>query len=185
MLFRSNTCTVTVRGFVTSITSANESVDIQKIEPGQEFELNFNIDNFKNIGKGLISLTGQLEYDTNILEKISITGQNGWELDKNSFNEQNFKLVIDNEDFVTEGSTMFTVKFKVKDTITEDTQTTVKIKGVTASGGDGAIVSNDSEIEVGIQIKEEILYGDADRVQGLLVCQKKIGRASCRERVSA
>lgn len=151
----SNTCTVTVRGFVTSITSANESVDIQKIEPGQEFELNFNIDNFKNIGKGLISLTGQLEYDTNILEKISITGQNGWDLDKNSFNEQNFKLVIDNEDFVTEGSTMFTVKFKVKDTITEDTQTTVKIKGVTASGGDGAIVSNDSEIEVGIQIKEE------------------------------
>ena len=67
---------VTVRGFVTSITSENETVDLQKIEPGQEFELNFNIDTFKNIGQGLVSLTGQLEYDTNILEKISITGQN-------------------------------------------------------------------------------------------------------------
>ena len=150
----SNTCTVTVRGFATSITSANETVDIHKIEPGEEFELNFNIDNFKNIGKGLISLTGQLEYDTNILEKISITGKNGWDLDKNSFNEQNFKLAIDNEEYVTEGNTMFTVKFKAKDTITQNTKTIVKIKEVAASGGYGAILANDSELEIGIQIPE-------------------------------
>ena len=149
----SNPCTVTVRGFVTSITSTDETVDIQKIEPGQEFELNFNIDTFKNIGKGLVSLTGQLEYDSNILEKISITEQNGWDSDKNSFNEENFKFVIDNDDYVTEA--MFKVKFRAKDTITENTKTTVKIKGVTASGGYGVIISNDSEIELGIQIKEE------------------------------
>ncbi len=152
----SNICVVTVRGFVTSITSENETVDLQKIEPGQEFELNFNIDTFKNIGQGLVSLTGQLEYDTNILEKISITGQNGWESDKNSFNEENFKFVIDNEDYVTEAGAIFKVKFKVKDTITENTSTTVKIKGITASGGYGVIISNDSEIEIGVQIKEEI-----------------------------
>ena len=84
----------------------------------------------------------------------SITGQNGWDLDKNSFNEENFKLVIDNEDFVTEGSTMFTVKFKVKDTITQNTKTIVKIKEVTASGGYGAILANDSELEIGIEIPE-------------------------------
>ncbi len=152
----SNICVVTVRGFVTSITSENETIDLQKIEPGQEFELNFNIDTFKNIGQGLVSLTGQLEYDTNILEKISITGQNGWESDKNSFNKENFKFVIDNEDYVTEAGAIFKVKFKVKDTITENTSTTVKIKGITASGGYGVIISNDSEIEIGVQIKEEI-----------------------------
>lgn len=152
----SNACVVTVRGFVTSITSADETVDIQKIEPGQEFELNFNIDMFKNIGQGLISLAGQLEYDSDILEKISITEQNGWESDKNSFNEENFKFIIDNDDYVTEAGAMFKVKFKVKDTIKENTKTIVKIKGVTASGGYGVIISNDSEIEVGVQIKEEI-----------------------------
>ena len=152
----SNACVVTVRGFVTSITSTDETVDIQKVEPGQEFELNFNIDMFKNIGQGLISLAGQLEYDSDILEKISITGQNGWESDKNSFNEENFKFIIDNGDYVTEAGAMFKVKFKVKDTIKENTKTIVKIKGVTASGGYGVIISNDSEIEVGVQIKEEV-----------------------------
>ncbi len=35
--------------------------------------MNFNIDIFKNIGKGLISLTGQLEYNANVLERVSIT----------------------------------------------------------------------------------------------------------------
>ena len=152
----SNACVVTVRGFVTSITSTDETVDIQKVEPGQEFELNFNIDMFKNIGQGLISLAGQLEYDSDILEKISITEQNGWESDKNSFNEENFKFIIDNDDYVTEAGAMFKVKFKVKDTIKENTKTIVKIKGVTASGGYGVIISNDSEIEVGVQIKEEV-----------------------------
>ena len=151
----SNVCVVTIRGFITSVTSANETVDMQKIEPGQEFELNFNIDTFKNIGKGLVSLTGQLEYDSSILEKISITGQNGWDADKNSFNEQNFKFVIDNDEYVTDAGAMFKVKFKVKNTITENTKTIVKIKGVTASGGYGTIIANDSEMEVGIEISEE------------------------------
>ena len=50
---------------------------------------------------------------------------------------------------------MFKVKFKVKDTITENTKTSVKIKGVTASGGYGVIISNDSEMKLGIQIKEQ------------------------------
>ncbi len=151
----SNICMVTMRGFVTSITSANETVDIQKIKPGQEFELNFNIDTLKNIGKGLVSLTGQLEYDANVLERISMTEQNGWDSDENSFNEENFKFVIDNDKYVTEAGTMFKVKFKVKDTLTENTKTTVKIKGVTASGGYGVIISNDSEMEIGIQIPDE------------------------------
>ena len=49
---------------------------------------------------------------------------------------------------------MFTVKFKAKDTITQNTKTIVKIKEVAASGGYGAILANDSELEIGIQIPE-------------------------------
>ncbi len=151
----SNVCVVDIRGFVTSITSANEAQDIQKIEPGQEFELNFNIDSFNNIGQGLVSLTGQLEYDSNVLERISITQQNGWKSDRNSFNEENLKFIIENDDYVTQAGTMFKIKFKAKDTLTEATKTIVKIKGVTASGGYGVIISNDAEIEVGIKEKIE------------------------------
>ena len=152
----SNVCTVSIRGFITTITSVDETIDMGKIEPGQEFELNFNIDTFKNIGKGLISLTGQLEYDSNILEKIDITGQNGWATGENSFNEENFKFVIDSNKYVTEAGAMFKIKFKAKDTITENTKTIVKIKGVSASGGYGIITSNDSQLEVGIVVEENI-----------------------------
>lgn len=151
----SNECTVTVRGFGISIVSKDETVDLEKLEPGTEFEVNVNIDNMTNIGKGIISLTGQLEYDTNILERISVTGANGWSLENNSFNEQNFKFITDNDKYITEESQMFTMKFKVKDTITENTKTSIKIKGITASGGYGIIGTKDAELAVAVEIPEE------------------------------
>ena len=50
---------------------------------------------------------------------------------------------------------MLTIKFKVKDTITEATKTTIKMKGITASGGDGIIGTRDAQVEIAIQIPEE------------------------------
>ena len=75
---------------------------------------------------------------------------------ENSFNEENFKFVIDSNKYVTEAGAMFKIKFKAKDTITENTKTIVKIKGVSASGGYGIITSNDSQLEVGIVVEENI-----------------------------
>ena len=110
----SNECNVTVRGFELSMVSTNSTVDLQKLEPGTEFDVNININNLKNVGKGLISLTGQFEYDSNILERKSITPKNGWEGLK--INEGNLKFVIDNGAYVTQSGEMLTIKFKVKDT---------------------------------------------------------------------
>ncbi len=152
----SNECTVTIRGFAATITSTNENVDIQKLEPGSEFEVSVNINNFVNIQEGLISLAGQLEYDTNILEKVSITGQNGWKLDQNSLNEANFKFITDNDEYVTEAGEMFRIKFKVKDTITKATETIIKVKGISASGGYGVIETNDAQIAIKIKKEEPI-----------------------------
>ncbi len=151
----SNACAVTVRGFGISIVSADETVDLSKLEPGTEFEVNFNIDNVKNLGKGIISLTGQLEYNKDILDRISITGKNGWELKADAINEENLKFVIDNGAYVAQDGEMLTIKFKVKDTITEATKTTIKMKGITASGGDGIIGTRDAQVEIAIQIPEE------------------------------
>lgn len=151
----SNGCTVTVRGFGISIESADQTVDLQKLEPGTEFEVNVNINNMKNIGKGILSLTGQLEYNKELLERISITGKNGWDLKDKFFNEENLKFVIDNDGYITEDGEMITIKFKVKDNLAENTQTTIKVKGITASGGDGIIGTPDAELGIKIQKPEE------------------------------
>lgn len=151
----SNECTVTVRGFEISIVSTNETVDLQKLKPGNEFEVNVNINNFSNIGKGIISLTGQLDYDSNVLERIGVTGKNGWTLEEDYFfNEENLKFITDNNKYITEAGEIFTIKFKVKDAITEETQTTIKVKGITASGGEGVIGTKDAESAISIQIPE-------------------------------
>lgn len=140
------------RGFRVSIEKANQT---QKIEPGKEFEVNVSTKDFRNIGKGIISLTGQLEYNKDILERISITGKNGWTTGAEFINEENLKFITDNGAYVTKDGVMFTIKFKAKKTITKATQTTIKVKGITASGGDGVIRTNDAELAISIQMPEE------------------------------
>lgn len=142
----------TERSFAVSIVSVNPN---KRIEPGTEFEVNVNVNNFRNIGKGIISLTGQLEYDKNILERISITGKNGWKLGAEDINERNLKFVTDNGAYVKNDGEMFTIKFKAKETIKEEKQTSVKVKGITASGGEGIIRTSDAQLGVSIQMPEE------------------------------
>ena len=151
----STPCNVTISSFEVSIELTDSNINAEELKPGQEFEVKVSTNNFKNIGNGLISLTGQLEYDTNILERIDVNGQNGWNLGANSFNEENFKFVIDSEKLITHAGEIFNIKFKVKDTITEETRTTIKVKGISASGGYGIISANDTSIEMGIKIPKE------------------------------
>lgn len=151
----STPCNVTISSFEVSIELTDSNINAEELKPGQEFEVKVSTNNFKNIGNGLISLTGQLEYDTNILERIDVNGQNGWNLGANSFNEENFKFVIDSEKIITHAGEIFNIKFKVKDTITEETRTTIKVKGISASGGYGIISANDTSIKMGIKIPKE------------------------------
>jgi len=151
----SNECNLIVRGFDATIESTDKNVNLQELEPGDEFEVSLNINNFSNIGNGLVSLMGQLEYNADILERISITGQNGWKLENSDINEENLKFITDRNNPVTEAGEMFRIKFKVKDTITENTDTTIKVKGISASGGYGTITTNDAQANVKVIIIEK------------------------------
>ena len=151
----SEPCNIIVKAFEIAITPTDPTANLQKLEPGSEFEVDVEMNNLKNIEDGLISLTGQLEYDTNILERKEIVGQGGWNLTNNDFNEQNFKFVIDSDKLVTEQGDIFKIKFKVKDTITQEVESTIKLKGISASGGNGLVVAEDAELKIGITMPEE------------------------------
>ena len=102
------------------------------------------------IENGLVILSGQLEYDKNILEKISLEGQNGWDI---SLNEDNLKFIADNKEhnYVTEAGDFLKMKFRVKDTVTDPVKTLIAVKNIMASNADIEIATDDAQIEIEIK----------------------------------
>ena len=133
--------------FRTSMTKTSLE---ENVYPGSEFEITAGIHDLDTIENGLVIVSGQLEYDQNVLEKISMEEQNGWDI---SINERNQKFVADNKQntYVTEDGAIFKLKFKVKDTITDSIKTKITLKNMSASNGDIDIPSNDVQIEIDIK----------------------------------
>ena len=147
----------TNRRYEISIVPSNENIDLGKLEPGNEFELNVNIGNLENIGEGIVALMGQLEYDVNILERLEVSGQNGWRLDDADINQANLKFITDNNNKINQPGTIFKSKFKVKETVTEPVQNSViKIKNISASGGYGIIRADDTQIEFSVKMPDPV-----------------------------
>lgn len=119
--------------------------------PGEEFELTIKVGNFTNFEKGLIAFSGQLEYNYDILERIGIEGQNDWNLDGNSFNESNFKFIIDANNFLETEQTICKIKFKVKESIVVPRDATIKVKNITGTNASIDITSKDAEKTIRIE----------------------------------
>lgn len=159
----SDPCTVSIASFATNMEKEDKT-----IYAGDEFEVDVNISDFKNIDKGLISLGGQLEYNKDILEKISIEeGESGW--NSSTINEENLKFITDRDTFVTESGKVFTIKFKAKETLTEDTSTVITLKNIVASNGVMDINSKDATIEVAIKKNPETITSDKYLIEGEMI----------------
>lgn len=136
-------------GFNTYLSSNKENVN-----PKEEFEVSFGISNLLNIENGLIALGGQLEFNKELIEIIDITETDSkW--NKSTINNESFKFVTDSEEFVTEEGIIFKIKFRVKDDVSEPTQTSIHIKNIEASNGKEDILSEDIETCINIEISEE------------------------------
>lgn len=145
----------TTRTMDVTLKSANEAVDLSQLTPGATFELVVHMDNFQNIEKGIRYMQAQLDYDKTILEYAGIIAQNGWELKDDAFNQANGKFVVDSNSPVTTAGDAFKIAFRVKASVEEEVSTTIKLKGIEASGGDGLILSNDATIDINVEIPEE------------------------------
>ena len=77
-----------------------------------------------------MALTGKFEYDKEKLEMIDILGENSWNLDKNSFNDNNFRFVTESNNYVLEEETIFKIIVKVKETIEVPTEVIFKLVSI-------------------------------------------------------
>ena len=127
------------------------------LNPGDNFEIIVNVSNIKNVEKGLIAMTGKLEYDEDILEMENIIGEDKWNFDENSFNNKNFKFITENGQYVLSETTVFRINMKVKETVNleKTIDTLFKIKEIEASNGKYLISANDSKISLHIGQEEQ------------------------------
>ncbi len=152
----SDPCTVTMVGFNATMSITG---DVTELYPGDEFEVELSLNDVATIENGLIAIGGQLEYDANVLEKISIGAENS-QWNPITINETTFKFVTDAEELVTEDGKVLSIKFRVKDTITEPTSTNVVIKNIEASNGIIDIYANDATLEADIKIRPTEVTSD-------------------------
>ena len=162
----SKVCAVTVASEIPpttpSFATSIEKVSDQPVYSGDEMEVSVKVHDLTAIDKGLITLGGKLEYDKNVLEKISIESQNGWDV---TMNEDNLKFVTDNNHYVTGNSDVFKIKFKVKETIDQDIKTIIRVRDIVASNGDIEVASEDASLEISLTKKMEGITSDVYTIE--------------------
>lgn len=128
--------TIFIMGNVYAALSCEMAVQASKTEvsKNEEFTVDMNISNIQS-EKGVISLGATLEYDKDSLELVGMEGKNGWEtpVDGASFNKNNGKIAITRSGLGKNNETVFTAKFKVKESSKQNL--TVTLKDITVADG--------------------------------------------------
>jgi len=165
---------VTVRSFETTLTPTDSNLNVNELNSGDEFEVNINIGNFKNIDNGLYAIGGQLQYDTDALELVRVDGkaviaQNGWEATTENDNTLKFITVGNN---ITTPGTMGKVKFRAKE-LNQDKEASIKMINMCASDADKDIASRDSELKVTVK---EVVRADSITSNKYVIADEIISR---------
>jgi len=83
--------------------------------------------------KGIIAIGAVIEYDTNALTLLSITGENGWS--NPSYNENNGKIATTRNDYATGNETVLRMTFKVNETSANSAW--IRVNNFQVSDGEG------------------------------------------------
>lgn len=119
------------------------------VQQGSTVDVSINISDI-DVGSGIYSLTGILEYDTEVFETITendIVVANGWSKD---FDAQANKLTLGRNGFSNEAVTLATITLKAKQS-TQATNATLKLTQIKAGGQEGEVPGQDITCNVQIQ----------------------------------
>ena len=125
--------------------------DKTEVSEGEEVTIELKLSNIDVGEKGINVLEGQLEYDNNFLENVTLTSDNNW------------KVMYNNEEGALKGKFLFDkmetgikteekigqIKVKVKDKVKAG-ETQIKIKGIKSNDGENLIDEEDRIITLKI-----------------------------------
>ncbi len=121
----------------------------QETKKGETITINVELTDYKDIKNGLQAYQGQIEYDTNIFEKIEpdqIELKNGWT--SLQYNEENNAFVAIHKTGSLENE-IISISLKVRENAKVG-ETTIKVKGFVASEGKEDINTDESETKINI-----------------------------------
>ncbi|MCI8621126.1 MAG: hypothetical protein HFJ50_05230 [Clostridia bacterium] len=125
-------CTVSIASFDAELT-----LDKEEVTAGDTVTATLNVKNSQNIDNDLVAIGGYIKFNPAVFENPNLVGQNGWDIDVNSINTNNFKFIIDrtrNEDgspLVNDGEVL-KITLKVKD-LASTQEALIKIEGLEGS----------------------------------------------------
>lgn len=156
--------------FTMTAEAYQESEDEEKsiagtLNPGNEFEVTFSVDSFNNIGNGINTIGGTLNYDKEKLDLIEVLS-----VEKDSVkwtithNKENNKFVASTSDhnLTKVSGEVFTAKFKVKESLSSDEtlneSTIISLTGLTAGTGDlqENAIATASDITKSVEISAKV-----------------------------
>lgn len=128
------------------LSDEEEKAVIGTLNPGDKFEVTFSIDSFNNIGNGINTIGGTLNYDKEKLDLIGVVPLDNlsekesvkWAV---TYNNESNKFVVSTSDsnLTKVPGEVFTAKFKVKESLSSDESlnetTTISLTDLTAGTG--------------------------------------------------
>ena len=140
---------------VNAYSSFNASATGSKTEvkPGEEFTVTLSVSDINMGTNGINTLEGKISYDTNIFETItssSIENLNNWSTTYNGESTTlNGKfLSVNLSSGITQNTNVFSIKFKVKSTITETKNTSIEISDITSNDGTDLISAGSKTVAI-------------------------------------
>ena len=143
---------------------------------GDIFEISFEINNLQDVGEGLIAIGGQLEFDEGLIEVLKITSENGWNMDGNSFNEENLKFITETGEYFNKDGIVYKMQLKIKEDIEVPKDILFKVKEIEASNGEVDIKAEDVQIE--LHVEEKIIDEAQITSEEYVIDQEFISRIS-------
>ena len=127
------------------------NADKTEVKSGEEVTIELKVSNIDMGEKGINVIEGQLEYDNNFLENVTLISDNNWKLTYNNEEDKlKGKFLLDKmESGIKVEEKVGEIKVKVKDKA-KNGETQIKIKGIKSNDGENLIDEEDRIITLKI-----------------------------------
>lgn len=145
----------TVKADTSTTFKANLTANKTSIKAGEEITVTIGASDINMGENGINTLEGKINYDTNIFEAItssSIQSLNNW---TTTYNDESSTLngkflAVNLSSGTKENAQIFSVKFKVKETVTEEKNTKIEFKEITSNDGTNLVNVGDKAVTIKI-----------------------------------
>lgn len=137
---------------------ANASTDVENLKPGEEVTVTLSVSDIDMGENGINVIEGTLSYDKNVFEPVSQSNIKTLENWATTYNDENTSyngkfISVNLSEGIQKNSNILSIKFKVKSSVQETTQTQIKFEEVTSNDGTDLINVGTKSVDLKIELE--------------------------------